>query len=453
VGHRLSASLTPKGETISWLEHIIDGPDVAGFALTGGDGLVMGDLDNDGIEDIVSVHESDTEYDSSIHDSDFIPEPAGYVRVAFGSDSPRHWTTITVAEGRDSPSPEDAALADVNGDGYLDIVVAAEQSHLIYLQNPGKQIRTSHWPRLILPMTVGRGSYLRVFSGDFNGDGIPEIVAANKGAQRPGPKDYATKNPVSIFQVKGNPLAGESWHEQELGRYSVPQNSEPVDLDGDGDLDIVVGTRGEQRIIFFENISSKTINFVEHAIIIESYQMAGFNLEYADINRDGRLDIIGATAKGLIWIEQPVNLSQAWAPHYIGTFAPDYITGLELADIDGDGHLDILAGGYSRSSRTEDGKAIISDPLGRMGWFKNPGKDSPCWPRADISRRERGMFDKFIARDLDGDNDLDFVGTRGNSASFDGVFWLEQVRSKNPVASFKSGRSTDSPEVTLPGER
>ncbi|GIS20831.1 MAG: hypothetical protein CM15mP120_27470 [Pseudomonadota bacterium] len=53
--------------------------------------------------------------------------------------------------------------ADVNGDGYPDVLVAAELAHLIYLQNPGPKARLEPWPRLILPMTQGQGSYLRVF--------------------------------------------------------------------------------------------------------------------------------------------------------------------------------------------------------------------------------------------------------------------------------------------------
>ena len=93
-----------------------------------------------------------------------------------------------------------------------------------------------------------------------------------------------------------------------------------------------------------------------------------------------------------------------------------------------------------------------SDRLGRIGWFENPGSESKDWIRHDVSRRIRGMFDKFIPRDMDGDGDFDFVGTRGNSNPFDGVFWLEQVRTPDPRKRFTPARTTDSREMPLPPE-
>jgi hypothetical protein len=60
------------------------------------------------------------------------------------------------------------------------------------------------------------------------------------------------------------------------------------------------------------------------------------------------------------------------------------------------------------------------------------------------------MFDKFIAHDMDGDGDVDFVGTRGNSYPYDGVFWLEQVRSAAPGVRFLKARAVDSVEMGLP---
>ena len=443
VGNQTTSATTVAGEYITWREWIIDSPEIAGFALNGSDGLVVGDLDNDGREDIVSVHESDSEYDSSEFDPDYIPDSEGHVRIAFAGATPSDWVNVTLAEGADSPAPEDADIADVNGDGFLDVIVAAELSHLIYLQNPGpdEARRGEAWERLILPMTKGNGSYIRVFFADLDGDNTPEVIAANKGAQRPGPSDLVRSTPVSIFSVTGHPLVADAWHETLLGRYSVPQNAQPVGLDADGDLDIVVGIRGENRLAWFENHSSLgQLSFIEHAIGIVGGAASGFNLEYADLNNDGRTDIIGAVgieslASSLGWLEQPKDKDSAWIHHPIGSLAPDAITGIVLTDIDGDGEV----------------KA--SDALGRLAWFENPGATkiiSSVWPRHDVSRRKRGMFDKFIAGDIDSDGDIDLLGTRGNSAPFDGVFWLEQQRAEEPSARFTPARQNESPEMSLP---
>ena len=443
VGETQTKAQSENGQYISWQEHLIDDVSITGVAISGSDGLVMYDLDGDGFDDIVSVHESDTRYDG---------EPDGHVRIAFGSSSPHQWTNITLAEGSEAGAPEDAAIGDLNGDGYPDVIVAAELAHLIYLQNPGTDIRQRRWPRLILPMTQNRGSYIRVFLADFNHDGTPEAIAPNKGTQNPSAADFEVKTSISVFQILDDPLSATGWKEIVLGEYSVPQNAQPIDLDRDGDLDVVGGSRGEGRLIFFENVSDQEVRFVEHPIRIDGTSAAGFNLAFADFNRDDRLDIVAATPEGLAWLQQPANMDGQWTAHLIGSFAPDSMTGFTIADINGDGHLDLMAGSYSKGPRAGDGAVTAMDRLGRIGWFENPGDASRVWTRHDVSRRKRGMFDKFVARDLDADGDVDFIGTRGNSAPYDGVFWLEQVRTDKPQRVFKRARIQDSQEMPLPNQ-
>ena len=455
VGDTPTSARTPDGAFISWREHLIDDPATTGVAVSGSDGLGMADLDGDGFEDVVSVHESDTSYDG---------EADGHVRIAFASDDPDVWTNVTLAEGLEAAAPEDVDIADIDGDGHPDVIVAAELAHLIYFQNPGADARTTHWPRLMLPMTRNRGSYIRVFLADLDGDGRPEAIAPNKGTQNPRPEDYLRETPISVFHATGDPLAADGWRETVLGNYSVPHNAQPLDVDGDGDLDIVGGIRGGPRMIWFENTGGDLGDFVEHPIHVEDgTAVAGFHLDHADLNGDGRTDIVTAArfgepgprplagpSIGLVWLEQPAAPDAPWIVHRIGTFSPDTVTGIALADIDGDGALDVFSGSYSMGPRGEDGEVTVDDMLGRLGWFRNPGVADREWTRYDISRRKRGMFDDFEARDLDGDGDVDFVGTRGNSAPYDGVFWLEQVRTEAPMPAFTRARAADSVEMPLP---
>ena len=470
VADTTTRAQAPDGTYISWAEHLVDAEDVnGGEPIRGGDGLVMADLDRDGFLDIVSAQED-----------------SNHLRVAFGSADPDVWALKTIAMGELAAAIEDVAVGDLNGDGWPDIMAACEEAHLAYFENPGEAAREAEWAYLIPPMTEGRGSWLRVFIADMNGDGRPDVTAANKGTPdivRPDAGDRP-EGPVSLFTLSGPPLEAESWTETVLHQDGVPNTALPVDFDGDGDMDVLAAARVRHRMSLLEQTGLGEHGlpvFQAHPIRLQpTFPVPGdwagladaFQADFADLDGDGRLDLAvnvielrGGSGEslgaGLGWLSQPESLDEPWAYHRIGNILPDWVTGIELADIDGDGDMDavvggysglnILAGAYSGASREHDEPGVTpSSSVARIAWFENPGDPSADWTRHDISRRVRGMYDMFVPRDMDGDGDMDLVATRGNAGSFDGVFWLEQVRSVEPRKAFTPARASESRPLPLP---
>ena len=239
VAGSMTRAQLPDGPYISWREHTIDDEGRGGgIRLRGGDGLKTADLDKDDHIDIISVYKD-----------------SNHVRVTFGFEDPDEWFRLSLAEGAEAGAPEDVAIGDLNRDGFHDAIVACEKGHLLYLQNPGGIVRGWRWPRVIPEITTGRGGFVRVFFADLTGDGKLEVVAANKGAYRDD-KAAAAKplTEISWFEVPDDPLDGAGWQEHVLTAVAAPVNSQPVDLDGDGDIDIVGGSQDEERIFWFENL-------------------------------------------------------------------------------------------------------------------------------------------------------------------------------------------------------
>lgn len=412
------------GDYISFKEHRIDDEGLTGVPMRGADGLAIADFDGDGHFDIVTCHE-----DSS------------HLRLAFGTDDPDTWETATLASGDTVGAVEDAALGDLNGDGRPDIVCACEKGHLTIFLNPDTPREMAAWTPVIIQETVGRGSWIRTDLADLDADGDLEVLGANKG-----------RTQISYFSVEGKAADPEAWHETVVGQRKRPINVRAVDIEGDGDRDIVAGFRDANVISVYENTGAGE-TWAEHVIHNGVPATEGFMFNFTDLDADGRLDIITeADHNGIVfWLKQPPNLDEKWPAYVIGDLGPDHATGLGLIDLTDDGRLDLFVGGYSGGSReTEPENIAPSDRCSRLAWFEQPREVTDRWRRHDVSRRRRGMFDMFIPVDVNKDGLMDLLTTRGNSGDFDGVLWLQQVRTEDPVPAFEQARELDSPQVPLP---
>ncbi len=427
--HPFPAARISRGAYIAWREHIVDDGGVAGERILGADGLAVGDLDRDGFIDVIAVHE-----DSS------------HVRAVFGGPievrrQPGWSGSLTLGKGPLVGDCEDVSIGDLDGNGWDDVAVACERGHVVVFFNLGRPREHSGWLPVIVQATRGRGSWIRLAVVDLDGDGHNELVAANKGGTS-----------VSILYPGAQPRNGREWTEKVVWRCRTPINVRPVDLDGDGTLELVAASRGEKRIVCLdrERDTWRTIPIYSGS----NPPSEGFMMQFIDLDRDGRLDIITEEDHGgrVFWLQQPARMDGGrWQLHLIGDVSPDWATGLGLADIDGDGQKDLIVGGYSAGPRLHEPAVIRpSDRCGCLVWFKQPERPTELWIRYPISRRRRAMYDMFIPTDLNEDGLVDFLTTRGNSGAFDGVIWIEQIRSTRPCPAFFRARATDSPEVPWP---
>lgn len=459
VGTELATKQAADGSYITWVEHRIDDQGLSGLELRGADGLAVGDIDKDGFDDVIAVHED-----------------SNHVRISFGTEDPNRWFHTTLADDLDAFGAEDVAVGDLNGDGWLDLVIAAEVSHLLYLENPGSaSVRNgSQWQRLMPSFTRRKGSWVTANIADINGDGKLDVLATNKGLRQDtlGRQEKvgwgkiwqmlrSEPIPVAWTEIAGEPLDDESWKQHIVSSWRVPINAEAVDLDQDGDLDIIGGSRGGPYLVWLENTGGG--NFERHDIKISNWTktagaaglplMTGIHMAFHDMDGDGKLDILARISLTTLgWLKQPETPDGEWHTEIIARYKPDHIFGFTLADIDGDGDKDIFTGTYSKGSREQDtAEERLSNALGRLTWLENPGSLDQPWPMHDLVRRQRGMFDEFVATDRDGDGDIDIIGTRGNSGKYDGVFWLEQKRLERPATVWTPAIPNESQRYPLAG--
>jgi len=311
--------------------------------------IAVGDLDNDGDDDLITGGEGDLLVFS------------GIIRIWRNDGNPFSGAWISSPIGGISdpslPAITSVALADLDNDGDLDIVSGDNLigTNVRIWENPLNPGGIDPWAvswsggsGIAVGMAGGRVNDVAV--GDLNNDGRIDIVTVDDGSAAPGGSIYIWKN-------NGNPFLG-AWAFQDIDTPApggIPKTSVTVgDLDDDGDLDIVSGDANGQ-VAGWEN----PLEFVDPFIalwtggsgnIIYLGGDSASSVKAGDLDHDGDLDVAagfyGVNDMEVI-IENPFDGGVAdpffitpWIAINIGGTGP--IWDLTLADLDNDGWLDTM---------------------------------------------------------------------------------------------------------------
>ena len=228
-------------------------------------------------------------------------------------------------------------IFDLDLDGDLDILQYPMINSSVIVWNEN-QLNGRQWKKHIIDTTVDQPQAIFKGYGDIDGDGDIDFVIPS----------FGNGSFMWFENVSGDTIWQKRVIAADIG--SNPTWASLSDMDGDNDLDII-GSTDSGYVIWYENQLPNT-NWSAHTVATLFGSVVGYSF---DLDEDGDQDIIthSAASNVLIWFENP-----SWTRHTIAGHIPTVFLG-PIGDIDQDGDPDITFGGQSNMGWCENlGEAI-----------------------------------------------------------------------------------------------
>lgn len=264
--------------------------------------------------------------------------------------------------------PSGVNLADVNNDGYLEIIVGSTDNKVYIWDYQGNLL--NGWP-VTLPAMV----QAKVAVGDIDNDGDKEIVIA------------ARNGYVYIYNHDGTPYP--NWPQNANGVIGFVS---PVlfDLDRDGDLEIIMAQMqsGQPGHVYVWHHNGQLYNGWPQ----NTDYLAVASVAVGDIDNDGVFEIVCLSYYSVYVWDQNGNIKPGW-PKLNVAGGMSYAQPV-LADLDNDENLEILHSYYSNYQNY-------------VGIYRHDGTNFPNWPQPYPGPQTYTMP---VVGDIDGDGDLEIFG-------------------------------------------